>query len=100
ITMGQSPPSNVYNKDQIGMPFYQGKIDFGLLYPVPTKWCSSPTAIAHKNDILVSIRAPVGPTNIADRECCIGRGLAALTPLDHIQSLYILYYLRTIEKRI
>jgi len=100
IKMGQSPPGPSYNNNGIGTPFYQGKINFGDLHPSPAKWCSSPAIIAHDNDVLICVRAPVGPTNLANQDCCIGRGLAALSPLDNINSLFILYYLRTIEKKI
>ncbi len=78
ISMGQSPPSSTYNTNRIGLPFFQGKAEFTDLHPIPTKWCNSPKKIAYKNDLLISVRAPVGDLNIADQECCIGRGLAAL----------------------
>jgi len=79
LNMGQSPPSSSYNDDGNGLPFYQGKSDFGYIHPIPRKYCSSPSKIAKKGDILISVRAPVGPVNIADTECCIGRGIAAIT---------------------
>ena len=60
------------------MPFFQGNADFGFIHPIETKWCNSPKKVAEKNDILLSIRAPVGDLNIANQKCCIGRGLAAI----------------------
>lgn len=78
IVMGQSPESSSYNTFGIGLPFYQGKAEFGKQHPIPVKWCSSPKKIAKTGDILMSVRAPVGATNIANEECCIGRGLAAI----------------------
>jgi hypothetical protein len=78
IFMGQSPPGSTYNNRGNGLPFFQGKAQFGEVFPVPDKWCSEPLRIAHKGDILVSVRAPVGPTNLAVEKCCIGRGLAAI----------------------
>lgn len=78
ILMGQSPPSSTYNSTGDGIPFLQGKAEFGTLNPSPTKWCSSPTRVAPPNSILVSVRAPVGDANLADREYSIGRGLAAI----------------------
>lgn len=80
INMGQSPDSNSYNDCGEGLPFFQGNADFGEMYPVTRKWCSSPTKIASENDILISVRAPIGALNYAKESCCIGRGLAALTP--------------------
>ncbi len=98
ITMGQSPPSSTYNEQGQGLPFFQGKAEFGKLYPTPIKYCIVPNKIAKHNDILISVRAPVGPTNLCKERSAIGRGLAAIRPLSGIQSLYILFYLRSIEE--
>jgi type I restriction enzyme S subunit len=100
IILGQSPPSSTYNVNSEGLPFFQGKAEFGERYPIVVKWCSKPKKIAQKNDILISVRAPVGPTNIAPSKCCIGRGLAAIRPLDGTEYLYIFYYLRSIESEL
>ena len=78
IIAGQSPPGTTYRTNPEGLPFFQGKVDFGKIHPVARVWCVEPTKIAKPGDILISVRAPVGPTNIADVECCIGRGLAAI----------------------
>ena len=80
INMGQSPDSDSYNNNGEGVPFFQGNADFGERYPVVRKWCSAPTKMAASEDILISVRAPIGAMNYAKEECCIGRGLAALTP--------------------
>lgn len=80
INMGQSPSSDSYNENGHGVPFFQGNADFGERYPVTRKWCSTPTKMAAPEDILISVRAPIGAMNYAKEECCIGRGLAALTP--------------------
>ena len=85
INMGQSPPSSTYNEVGIGLPFYQGKADFGYINPVPKKYCSAPSKIAERGDILISVRAPVGPVNITTENCCIGRGLAAIKAKTFIQ---------------
>ena len=79
INMGQSPESSSYNENGSGLPFFQGNADFGELNPKVRVWCNAPTKIANPNDILLSVRAPIGALNIADVQCCIGRGLAALT---------------------
>jgi len=97
LIMGQSPPSSTYNEVGNGLAFFQGKTDFGFLYPTPKLYCSAPLKIAKPHDILMSVRAPVGPTNIADRECCIGRGLAAIRPRD-IDGDFLFFNLRYIEK--
>jgi type I restriction enzyme S subunit len=97
IIMGQSPPGSTYNESSEGLPFFQGKADFGELYPIVRKWCSAPRKIAKPGDVLLSIRAPVGPTNIADQVCALGRGLSAIRSRAGIPSKYILYALRLQE---
>jgi len=97
IILGQSPPGSTYNRENIGLPFFQGKIDFGLVYPVPSTWCSKPIKIAQPSDILISVRAPVGPTNMANQKCCIGRGLAAIRPNGNIAPGFVFYFFRFIE---
>ncbi len=100
IILGQSPPSSTYNTDGKGLPFYQGKLEFGKTYPTPRKWCTVPKKIAKKGDVFISVRAPVGPTNICPEKSCVGRGLAAIRGLCGIQSFFILYLMRTFEYEI
>jgi type I restriction enzyme S subunit len=97
INMGQSPPGRSYNCTGEGLPFFQGKADFGDRYPTVRVWCNNPKKIAQPGDVLISVRAPVGPTNVADRICAIGRGLAAITPLGNISTEIILFRLRLLE---
>ena len=97
IIAGQSPPSQYYNADGVGLPFFQGKADFGELNPTVRVWCSQPYKVAEAGDILISVRAPVGPTNLANSKCCIGRGLAAIRPGKDVHTKYLLHYLRRIE---
>lgn len=78
INMGQSPSSADCFDYKNGLPFFQGKAEFGAKYPQISKWCNSPKKVARRGDILVSVRAPVGDVNIAPEKCCIGRGLAAI----------------------
>ena len=78
LTMGQSPPGSSYNENRIGIPFFQGKTDFGFRYPVNRIYCTAPTRFAKAGDTLVSVRAPVGNTNMAFENCAIGRGVAAV----------------------
>ena len=92
ITMGQSPDSSTYNKERNGLPFFQGNADFGEIHPSVRMWCSEPSKIARENDILISVRAPIGALNIANCECCIGRGLAALTVNNDICTREYLWY--------
>jgi len=97
LIMGQSPPSKTYNLKKNGLPFFQGKAEFGKMFPTPKKYCSEPTRIAEKDDVLISVRAPVGPTNLANERCCIGRGLAAIRCKQDIIPRFLLYALRAIE---
>ena len=78
LAMGQSPPGSTYNEQGEGLPFFQGRSDFGFRYPENRKFCTAPTRIAQPGDTLVSVRAPVGDINMAWERCCIGRGVAAL----------------------
>ena len=93
INMGQSPDSSSYNEIEKGIPFFQGNADFGERYPIARVWCNAPTKIAQPEDILISVRAPIGALNYAKEECCIGRGLAALTPDKNKVSLEFIYWL-------
>lgn len=98
IVMGQSPPSDTYNTNGIGLPFFQGSKDFGTIYPTPRVWCSNPQRIAKKGDILISVRAPVGSVNIAAEDCVIGRGLAAIRPLK-VERMFLFYFLKSYEDK-
>lgn len=93
VLMGQSPESSSYNTVGQGLPFFQGKADFGLRNPVPTMWCSAPGKIAEPGDILMSVRAPVGDVNIASQKSCIGRGLAAIRAGESMDSQFLFYVL-------
>ena len=92
LNMGQSPDSSSYNEIGAGLPFFQGNADFGTLHPKIRVWCNEPVKIAHPGDILISVRAPIGAMNIADRDCCIGRGLAALTVNENLCSREYIWY--------
>jgi type I restriction enzyme S subunit len=101
VIAGQSPESINYNKEGRGLAFYQGKKDFGDVYVnPPTVWTTEITKEAIKNDILMSVRAPVGPVNIATENICIGRGLAAIRATERINQAYLFYYLLKIEKEL
>ena len=100
IIAGQSPESKYYNTEGIGLPFFQGKADFGELYPRIRVYCSQPTKVAEKDDILLSVRAPVGPTNLAPCKVCIGRGLTAIRPSEVLLTRYFLLFFRYFEAQL
>lgn len=93
IIMGQSPPSSSYNSVGDGLPFLQGKAEFGDTHPTPLKWCNCPAKIAPKDAILISVRAPVGDVNVTNEKCCIGRGLAAIIPKEEVDKWFLYYWL-------
>lgn len=100
IIAGQSPESKYYNQTGEGYPFFQGKADFTKDYPIVRYWCSQPTKIAKPFDILLSVRAPVGPTNICNIEACVGRGLAAIRVSDKLDYKYLYFYFKSIEEKL
>ncbi|ENK2751641.1 restriction endonuclease subunit S [Salmonella enterica subsp. enterica serovar Newport] len=101
ITMGQSPAGESYNEDGIGTLFFQGSTDFGWLFPTPRQYTISPARMAKKGDILLSVRAPVGNMNIANADCCIVRGLAALNSKSGSDGFlfYVMKYFKQVFDR-
>lgn len=101
ITMGQSPAGETYNENGIGTLFFQGSTDFGWLFPTPRQYTTSPARMAKKGDILLSVRAPVGDMNIANADCCIGRGLAALNSKSGSDGFlfYVMKYFKQVFDR-
>jgi type I restriction enzyme S subunit len=99
LTMGQSPASATYNLKGIGLPFLQGKAEFGELYPNPIKYCSKPLKLAQEGDILISVRAPVGDVNIAQSRYAIGRGLGSIRPIS-VEKWFLFYFLVFAKNRI
>ena len=101
VIAGQSPEGIYYNSERNGLPFYQGKKEFRLKYiGEPTCWTSKITKEAEANDILMSVRAPVGPVNFATQKVCIGRGLAAIRAGKKIDNVYLFNYLLKHENEI
>ena len=91
ITMGQSPEGSSYNEEGLGCIFYQGSTDFGIRFPSIRMYTTAPARYAKFGDILMSVRAPVGAVNIANTDCCIGRGLSAIN--SKIGSLTYIYFI-------
>lgn len=90
VVMGQSPESNFYNENCEGLPFHQGVTNFNSRFVEHKIYTTKLTRIAEPNDILFSVRAPVGRLNISLDKLCIGRGLAAFKSKKNHQSH--LYY--------
>lgn len=96
IIMGQSPKGDTYNEDDVGTVFFQGRGEFGFRFPTRRLFTTDPKRMAQSNDVLMSVRAPVGDLNVAYEPCCIGRGLGAIRSKDGHQSfvLYTVFSLR------
>ena len=97
ITMGQSPAGTSYNEDRNGTVFYQGRGEFGWRYPTQRLFTTEPKRMAKAGDVLMSVRAPVGDLNLAYEDCCIGRGLAAIS-CDYPS--YCFYLMRSLRKKL
>lgn len=95
INMGQSPPGSSYNQEGIGLPLIGGASDLGEVYPAPSKWTSQPSKTSQPGDIIICVRATIGDLNCADREYCLGRGVAGLTPKQGIEPGFLFHYLRS-----
>lgn len=96
ITMGQSPPGDSLSEDDTGVLFYQGRAEFGSVFPTPRLYTTDPKRMAKQGSILMSVRAPVGDINVALEKCCIGRGLAAIESNNGMQGFvhYLMDYLK------
>ena len=100
INMGQSPSSSTYNENRDGLPFFQGKKDYGEKYPTPRIWCSNPIKVVEPGDILISVRAPVGALNIAKEKSCIGRVLTGLRAKKELDQDFLFHFLKLKEEDI
>lgn len=99
ITMGQSPSGSSYNEYGNGAVFFQGRAEFGFRFPTVRLFTTEPKRMACSNDILMSVRAPVGDLNVAHTDCCIGRGLAAIHSKNKHQS-FLLYTMFSLKKQL
>jgi type I restriction enzyme S subunit len=101
VISGQSPMGKFYNKKGTGLPFYQGKKEFTERFlGEPTTWTTQTTKEALADDILMSVRAPVGPVNISTEKICIGRGLAAIRPSKNILRDFLFYFFIHYQKEL
>jgi type I restriction enzyme S subunit len=94
VIAGQSPEGIYYNTNGEGTPFYQGKKEFGDRFlGAPTTWTTKITKLAQHGDILMSVRAPVGPINFSTQQICIGRGLASIRASELVDKNFLFYFL-------
>jgi type I restriction enzyme M protein len=100
VGAGQSPEGKYYNEIKDGTPFYQGKTEFGDTFlGEPKVWTTKVTKLAMEGDIIMSVRAPVGPVNITKEKICIGRGLASIRA-KNVEQLYLFHFLRSVQNEI
>ena len=99
IMMGQSPDSKFYTEEEIGMPFLQGCAEFGSKSPTPKLCGTQIKKVGKAGSLLFSVRAPVGKTNIADRDYIIGRGLAAIQA-SSIDAAYLEQFIAFVEPQL
>ena len=100
IVAGQSPPSAAVSDGTDGLPFLQGNAEFGPLSPTPRQVCDSAPKQAETGDILLSVRAPVGAMNVADRTYGIGRGLCAIRPLGTMDRSFCFYEIMAVRSHL
>lgn len=94
VTMGQAPEGSTYNSMGVGLPLIAGASDLGDRTPQPSRWTSSPTQTCATGDIILCIRATIGDRNWADREYCLGRGVAGLrAKAGKLDSAYLWHWL-------
>ena len=78
VTMGQSPKSNNYTDDSKQITLVQGNADLKNGEINSRIYTTEITKIAKVQDIILTVRAPVGELAIAQKEVCIGRGVCAI----------------------
>ncbi|WP_145421559.1 restriction endonuclease subunit S [Staphylococcus hominis] len=78
VTMGQSPKSSNYTDDSKQMTLVQGNADLKNGKINSRIYTTEITKIAKVQDIILTVRAPVGELAIAQKEVCIGRGVCAI----------------------
>ncbi|MDD5321699.1 MAG: restriction endonuclease subunit S [Methylococcales bacterium] len=101
VIAGQSPEGKYFNSEMRGLPFYQGKKEFSEKFlGEPTTWTTETTKEARQGDVLMSVRAPVGPVNFATQRICIGRGLAAIRATEVIDRDYLFNFLLKHESEV
>ena len=99
IIMGSSPNGTSINRNGNGIEFHQGKICFtDKIIGHSSSFTDKSVKLAKENSLLLCVRAPVGEVNITDRCVCIGRGLAAISPLSKMQTEFLFYWLQSLKK--
>ena len=93
IIMGQSPESENYNTNCVGLPFHQGVGSYGDFYLIDGVYSTKGNRIAEANSIIFSVRAPVGRINITLNKIILGRGVAGINSVK-VYNAYLLWMLK------
>ncbi len=99
VNMGQSPSSDSYNSVCEGLPLVQGNADIVDRRTKPARYTNSPKKIAHKGDLIMTVRAPVGTISIAETDVCIGRGVCSISAKSNTSQIFIYQYLINLENK-
>ena len=99
LIMGQSPDSSSYNNEEKGIAFIQGNADMQNGVPSIRMFTTDPKRYSELNDILLSVRAPVGDVFYNNYgNLSIGRGLSAIRIKNkHLRTL--VYYWLNFDKK-
>ena len=99
ITMGSSPNSVAYNEEGVGLPLLQGNADIKNRRSCPRIFTSQITKECLINDILLSVRAPVGSVATALHNACIGRGIASIRAVKGVSQNFLYQWLLDFEPK-
>ena len=94
VVMGQSPLSEFYNTEGVGLPLIQGNADIENRKTIIRSFTSVITKRGKAGDIIMSVRAPVGEVSKATFNCCLGRGVCSIS----YKNEYLFHYLIFFEK--
>ena len=94
IVMGQSPDSKSYTFNTNNTLLIQGNTDLANGKIKPRIYTSSITKMCTVNDIIMTVRAPVGDLAISQYNACIGRGVCLIRGTK-----YLYYYLESYKQR-
>ncbi|MDP2364002.1 MAG: restriction endonuclease subunit S [Ignavibacteria bacterium] len=98
VNMGQSPSSESYNETGEGLPLIQGNADIKERKSIVRYWTSQITKTCEENEIIMTVRAPVGAIGIASTKSCIGRGVCSIHA-EKINHIYLFYWLMNYEDK-
>lgn len=99
IKMGQSPESKSYNTDGLGMLLIQGNADIKGRITAPRQWTREPTKTCEIDDLILTVRAPVGAVSKSCHNACIGRGVCSIINNKHSNKEYLFQFLLNYEDK-